>query len=616
VKFLKEAVVKTWALFVEGKKLYAVESSMFLRSTTRWKDGKEHTYWSIVENRRSRGHGVIQQTVLYLGEINDTQRAQWIKAIEVFDEQQSCTQQLKLFNAERPLPETTPDGVQVRLREFELHRPRQWGGCWLFTELWKELKLEQFWRPRLKLSREGTDWEHVLQTLVCYRLLDPGSEWRLHRFWFEHSALGDLLNEDFSVASKDTLYRCLDRLLDYKEELFEFLSQRWAALFGATFDVLLYDLTSTYFESDPPFAEGDKRRFGYSRDKRNDCVQIVIALILTPEGLPLSYEVFPGNTSDKTTLEKFLKKIEERYGKTDRIWVMDRGIPTEEVLARMRSTEPPVGYLVGTPRARLTQMQAELLKLQWQQAKQGVEVKLLPKEGELYVLARSRDRIAKERSMRTKQLKKLWARLKQLQSMELKRDRLLIKLGEAKNLYPSAWKVVEIEVSKETQLVFSLDKKKLRKLRGSEGHYLLRSNLSEQDPDKIWHLYMLLTQIEEAFKNLKGDLALRPIYHQLQSRIEAHVFVAFLAFCLHTTLRQKLRLRAPGLTPRSVFEQLSQIQMLDVYFPTTDSRWLIFRRYTAPNKVQKLLIDQLELQLPEQSPPRITAKRHLEPLST
>jgi len=587
---------------------------MFLRSTTRLKDGKKHYYWSIVENRRCRADRVVQQTVLYLGEINDSEREQWIRAIEVLDEDAGAVEQLKLFAAERRLLATAPDRVEVRLKDFELHRPRQWGGCWLFSELWKQLQLDEFWRVRLGCSREGTDWEHVLQTLVCYRLLDPGSEWRLHRVWFEQSAMGDLLAEDFSIVAKDTLYRCLDSLVQHKAELFEFLHQRWAALFGVKFDVLLYDLTSTYFESDPPFPEGDKRRFGHSRDKRSDCVQVVIALIITPEGLPLTYEVLSGNTADKTTLRAFVKKIENQYGKADRIWLMDRGVPTEEVLAEMRTSDPPIHYLVGTPKGRLTKLEAELLPLEWQKAKEGVEVKLLPRQGELYVLARSNDRVAKERAMRRRQLKKLWARLKELQQMAPARDTLLLKLGAAKSQYPSGWRLVKIEVGQDGELSFCLRKDKLREIRQREGRYLLRSNLGSENPAQLWQLYVLLTQIEEAFKNLKGDLAVRPIFHQLEKRIEAHIFVAFLAFCLHATLRHKLRLRAPGLTPRSVLEQLSAIQMLDVHFPTTDGRWLIFCRYTSPNKLQKLLIGQLALELPAQAPPRITSRRSLEPL--
>jgi hypothetical protein len=587
---------------------------MFLRSTSRFKDGKPHHYWSLVENRRCRGGRVVQHTVLYLGEINDSQKEQWIRAIEVFDEEGGGPAQLKLFAAERGLPTAAPEGVQVRLRDFELHRPRQWGGCWLFTELWKQLGLDEFWRGRLGFSREGTDWEHVLQTLCCYRLLDPGSEWRLHRVWFERSAMADLLGEDFALAAKDTLYRCLDRLLEHKGALFDHLSARWKDLFGVKFEVLLYDLTSTYFESDPPFPHSDKRRFGYSRDKRGDCVQVVIALVITPEGFPLAYEVMAGNTADNTTLRGFLDKIEGQYGKAQRIWIMDRGIPTEEVLGQMRSASPPVHYLVGTPKGRLGKLELELLGRPWHRVREGVEVKLLPRRGELYVLARSQDRVAKERAMRRRQLKKLWARLGELARMAPGRDTLLLKLGAAKGQWPAAWRLIEIEVSSQGRLRYSLRKDKLREIMRREGRYLLRSNLCAQDPAQLWGLYMTLVQVEEAFKNLKGDLALRPIHHQLEHRIEAHILIAFLAFCLHATLRHQLRLKAPGLTPRSVLEQLGAMQMLDVHFPTTDGRTLIFRRYTMPDKVQKLLLAQLDLELPPQSPPRITAQRTLHPL--
>ena len=578
------------------------------------KDGKEHFYWSLVENRRCRGNRIVQHTLLYLGEINDSQKEQWIRAIEVFDEDRGKSDQLTLFAAGQQLPEAAPDGVQVRLKDFEMHRPRQWGACWLFTEIWRELALEEFWRPRLGCSREGTDWEHVLQTLCCYRLLDPGSEWRLHRVWFEQTAMGDLLGEDFSLAAKDTLYRCLDRLLEHKEDLFGFLRRRWEDLFGVNFDVLLYDLTSTYFESDPPFPENDKRKFGYSRDKRGDCVQVVIALILTPEGFPLAYEVLPGNTADKTTLRGFLRKIETQYGKARRIWIMDRGIPTEDVLTEMRECDPPVHYLVGTPKGRLGKLEAELLPLDWQKAREGVEVKLLPRTGELYVLARSRDRVAKERAMRRRELKKLWARLAELKRQAPARDALLLKLGAAKAQSPAAWRLVEIQVAKDGALNYRLLKDKLREATRREGRYLLRSNLTEEDPGQIWKLYMLLTQVEEAFKNLKGDLAVRPIFHQNEQRIEAHIFVAFVAFCIHASLRHKLRLKAPGLTPRSLIEELRAIVMLDVHFPTTDGRTLIFSRFTIPNKTQKLLLAQLDLELPPQSPPRITSSRTLVPL--
>lgn len=586
---------------------------MFLRSTKRFKDGKEHRYWSLVESRRCGGGRVVQHTVLYLGEINDSQKEQWIRAIEVFDEERQCADELKLFAADRPLPPGTPDGVQVCLADFQLRRPRQWGGCWLFTELWKQLGLADFWRPRLGFSREGTDWEHVLQTLCCYRLLDPGSEWRLHRVWFHQSAMGDLLGEDFALAAKDTLYRCHDHLLEHKEAFFGFLRQRWEDLFKVKFDLLLYDLTSTYFESDPPFGEQDKRQFGYSRDKRSDCVQVVIALVVTPEGFPLAYEVMAGNTADKTTLQGFLQRIEAQYGKARRTWLMDRGIPTEATLEQMREADPPVHYLVGTPKGRLTQLEKQLLPLDWQQARQGVEVKLLPREGELYVLARSQDRVAKERAMRRRQLKKLWARLGELKGMTLERDALLLKLGAAQQQCPQGWRLVQVDVSPEGTLSYRLRKDKLKALTRREGRYLLRTNLAQSDPGQLWHLYMQLVQVEEAFKNLKGDLAVRPLHHQLMTRIEAHVFIAFMAYCLHATLRHRLRLKAPGLTPRSVIEQLCAMQMLDVHFPTTDGRWLIFKRYTMPEKTQKLLLAQLDLDLPAQAPPRLCSQQTLEP---
>jgi transposase len=501
-----------------------------------------------------------------------------------------------------------------------LARPRQWGACWLFGELWEQLGLREFWRKRLGRSREGTDWEHVLEVLAAYRLIEPGSEWRLHRHWYAHSAMGDLLGEDDALAAKDTLYRCLDRLLEHKRALFDHLTARWRDLFGVKFEVLLYDLTSTYFESDPPENEEDKRRFGYSRDKRGDCVQVVIALIVTPEGFPIAYEVLPGNTADKSTLKGFLKKIEEQYGKADRIWVMDRGIPTEDVLTEMRGSEPPIYYLVGTPKGRLNKLEKALAERPWEQVRDGVEVKLLPQDKELYVFAQSRDRIAKERSMRCRQLKALWRRLKQLQTMKLCAKDLLLKLGEARGRYRAAWRLIDFALpeadgkSKEpATFTFALNRQKLRQVRRREGRYLLRSNLIHRDPGLLWAAYMQLTQIEEAFKNLKGDLSIRPIFHQLEHRIEAHIMVAFLAYCLHVTLRHRLRVHAPGLTPRAALEKFATITMLDAHFPTTDGRWLRFARYTQPEKDHRLLLEKLGLQLPEQSPPRITSTRQIAP---
>jgi transposase len=582
---------------------------MFLRAKKRIKDGKEHRYWSVVENRRVSGGKSIQRQVLYLGEISDGQQAAWCRALEAFDEGAGRMTQIALFPADRQPPDVSCEAVQIRLQDFALHRPRQWGACWLALELWEQLQLDEFWGERLPPSRKGTSWLSVLKTLTCYRLIDPGSEWRLNRQWWDRSAMGDLLGEDAALAESHKLYRCLDKLVEHKAALFTHLHERWKSLFNPRFDVLLYDLTSTYFECDPP-ADG-KRKFGHSRDKRSDCVQVVIALIVTPEGFPLAYEVLAGNTSDKTTLKDFLTKLEKQYGKANRIWVMDRGIPTEETLAEMRASSPPVSYLVGTPKGRLTALEKDFLGKPWSQAKGSVDVKLLQQEGEVYILARSEKRVAKERAMRRRRLKKFWTRLKELLNRAPSRDQLLLKVGAAKHDAGRAAGLVDIRLPKAGETVtaetfhFTLNRKKLRACRRHEGRYLLRSNLTGQTPAALWAFYMQLTEVEQAFKELKGDLAIRPIYHQNDERIEAHIFVAFLAYCLQVTLKQRLRALAPGLTPRAVLEKFAAIQMLDVHFPSTDGRTLIFTRHTQPEKDHQLLLKQLKLELPLQPPPRI-----------
>ena len=581
---------------------------MFLRATTRKKDGKEHRYWSIVENRRLGDGRVLQRHVLYLGEINASQEWAWRKSIEVFEDGAKAPRTLSLFPEDR-CEGLVPDETVVRLRlsDLRLCRPRQWGACWLALWLWQELRLDEFWAKRLPRSRKGTRWDQVLFVLVAYRLLAPGSEWRLHREWYERSALADLLGADEGLSDIHTLYRCHDRLLEHKRAVFDHLTNRWRDLFNVSFDVLLYDLTSTYFECDPPEGDDAKRRFGHSRDRRSDCVQVVIALVVTPEGLPLAYEVLAGNTADNTTLRDFLARIEEQYGRARRIWAMDRGIPTEAVLQEMRESDPPVHYLVGTPKGRLSRFEKALLAQSWQEARPGVDVKLLPEEGELYVYAQSRDRVAKERAIRRRKLKRLWARLRQLSAMTLSREALLMKLGAARQKAPSAWRLVEVTLAKEEGTFrYRLRRDKFRQVRRREGRYLLRTNLTETDPAKLWHFYLQLVAVEEAFKNLKGDLAIRPIFHQREKRIEAHIFIAFLAYCLHVTLSRRLHPLAPGLTPRRVIEKFAAMHMLDVHIPTTDGRELVLTRYTQPEPELKLLIQKLALELPAQPPPKIT----------
>jgi len=582
---------------------------MFLRKTQRKKDGKTHEYWSVVESKRVAGGGVVQRHVLYLGEINSSQAAAWRKAIEVLDDHTGRPRTMALFPEDRCTGLTAGASVvQLRLSKMRLCRPRQWGACWLAGQLWQTLQLDRFWADRLLPSRKGTHWDQVLQVLVAYRLIAPGSEWKLHRDWFGKSAMADLLGADFGLVEAHKLYACHDLLLQHKNALFAHLTARWRDLFNADFDVLLYDLTSTYFEINASdVAEGDKRRHGYSRDKRSDCPQVVIALVVTPDGLPLAYEVLAGNTADCTTLRMFLARIEQQYGRARRVWVMDRGIPTEAVLAEMRASDPPVQYLVGTPKGRLSRLEKRLLAKPWQEARPGVAVKLLAEGDELYVFAESIDRVSKERAMRRRQLKWLWKRLRELAAMEVPREEMLMKLGAARARAPTAWRLVDLEMDKEgSMFIYALNRQKLRRIRRREGRYLLRTNLTENDPALLWQYYTQLVAVEQAFKNLKGDLAIRPVFHQEERRVEAHIFIAFLAYCLQVTLQRRLHALAPGLTARSALEKFAAVQMIDVHLPTTDGRELVLTRYTQPEPELRLLIQQLKLDLPPQPLPRIT----------
>ena len=585
---------------------------MFLREKTRTKDGKTHRYWSVVENRRVSGGRVVQRQVLYLGELNDNQRAGWIRTIEAIWGEKPTARQLALFPDDREaLPIADYETVKVRLDKIELRRPREWGASWLGLYVWDMLELDTFWRSRLPSSRKGTSWLNMLKALVCYRLIDPGSEFRFHREWYVRSAIGNLLGEDYSLAQKDKAYRCLDMLLEHRDELFGFLKGQWGKLFGAKYDVLLYDLTSTYFESEPPPAGCDsKKRFGYSRDKRSDCVQVVVALVLTPEGFPVAYEVYPGNTRDTATLGEFLDRIEKRYGKFRRTWLMDRGIPTEEMLEKMR--ERGIDYLVGTPKGHLTWVEKPLLEKTWVEARENVRVKILQQESEFYVFVESQDRVAKERSMRRRRLKRLWASLSELRNRKsITRDDLLMHIGAFKKEAGRDFRLVNISIPKpqepvnENTFLFSLNRERLRQAYRREGRYLLRSNMQADAPETVWETYLLLTRIEQAFKDLKGSLSIRPLWHQLERRIEAHIFVSFLAFCLHTTLRNLARGRASGLTSEAIMEKLSSMQMIDVHLPTTDGRHIVMSRYTQPEKDVSLLLAQLGLTLPEQPPPKV-----------
>ena len=582
---------------------------MFLRSTNRKKDGKDHRYFSIVENQRVSGNKTVQRTVLYLGEINDQQQTSWRKTLSVFDEDKQTYTNLSLFPEDRPLPEDAVDSIQVRLSGLELKRPRPFGNCWLASEVWHQLGLTEFWRERLPEGREAVSWEKVLRLLVVNRLLEPGSEFRVHRHWFVESAMDALLESDFQVAEKDRLYRCLDRVLEHKQELFVWLKQKWAELFEADFEVLLYDLTSTYFEGEGE--ENPKAKRGYSRDSRPDCVQVVIALVVTPDGFPLAYEVMDGNTSEQKTLRPFLDHIEKTYGKARRVWVMDRGIPTEATLAEMREPGRETFYLVGTPKGRINKHEKKWLDLPWQQVRDSVQVKLYEHAGELYVLARSDGRQAKEIAIRRKRLVRLLRKLRAMRRSLPGRDQLL-RIGAARKEAGRAFGFLKIHLPAAGEAVtrrtfhFEVDRDKLRKAEQRDGHYLLRSNLTAEDPAVLWTRYVQLTQIEAVFRSLKSELGIRPVYHRLEHRVDAHIMVAFLAYCLQVTLKNLLRHHAGGLTSPRVIEQLAGIQMLDVWAPTTTGQWLSMSRYTQPDHATELLLTSLGLHLPPQPPPKIS----------
>jgi hypothetical protein len=587
---------------------------MFLRFNTRKKDGKTHRYWSVVENRRLHAGHTTQRTVLYLGEIHDAQQAAWRKSLDALNETTRLTEQICLFPDDRPLPPDQLHGLQVKLSELTLQHPRAFGDCWLACRLWDELQLDVFWRERLPDGKAAVPWYKVLELLAVRQLIAPGSKWHLHRHWFLTSAMDQLLDEDFAVAAKNRLYECLDRLDAHRAALFTHLQARWKDLFGATYDLLLYDLTSTYFEGE--MADAPKAVHGYSRDRRPDCRQVILAVVLSAEGFPLAYEVMPGNTSDKTTLQPFLEKIQAQYGKAQRLWIMDRGIPTEAVLQAMRTSDPPVAYLVGAPRAHWEQFKDEWEKIPWQKLRETVEVKLLAHGDEVYVLVQSQDRRAQEVAIRRRKLARLLRTLRTLRRTRQRpwrRDTLLHKLGAAHKAAGGAWRFVKITLPAAGQPVnrdtfrFALLKPKLTEAEARDGYTLLRAFRAGDQAASLWERYLQLGEIEGVFKTLKSDLRLRPIRHHLGPRIEAHILVCFLAYCLQVTLRKRLAAHAPGLTPRAALETLSGILMLDVHLPLTDGRELVLPRYTQPEPEQRLVLEKVGWDLPPQPPTRIRA---------
>ena len=577
--------------------------AMFLRAHERRKDGKEHTYWSLVETVRT-ADGPRQRTLCYLGELNSSAQARWLKTVEVFNEQGE-SQQLKLFPSDVEPPANDPNVARVILNKVRLERTRQFGACWLGLQLWKQLGLDHFFAQRVDGDRAEVPWSQIAAVLAINRLCAPGSELKIEEHWYPGTALDDLLEIEEGKLNDTRLYRCLDKLVPEKTRLEQHLKGRYGELFQADFDVLLYDLTSTYVEGGAE--ENALMRRGYSRDHRPDCEQLIIALVVNREGFPFSYEVFDGNRADVSTLETILRMVERKHGKARRVWVFDRGVVSEENLAAIRRRGGH--YLVGTPRSKLKQFEAELLQANWQQVRPEVEVKLvgIPQGEETFILCRTQGRQQKEKAIRSRFSARIEDALGRLERRvaagRLKdRDKIQRCLGRIEARHPQVadlydMRVVVMAEGLRVQWAIKPERQTWRDAR--EGAYLLRTNLSDENAQALWSQYMQLTEVEAAFRALKSELSIRPLFHQLERRVKAHVLVAFLGYAMWVTLKHLLKRWPSELSPAKALELLATLHSADIVLPTTDGREIRLRRITEPTSEQKLLLQQLRIPLPD-----------------
>jgi len=578
---------------------------MFLRSHSRIKDGKPHCYWSLVETVRTPD-GPRQRTLCYLGELNDSAQARWLKTIEVFN-QDGEAQQLKLFPSEVEPPAHDPDVAQVLLKKVRLERTRQLGPCYLGWELWRRLKLDEFFASTIDTDGADVAWSRVAAVLAINRLCAPGSELAIEQRWYPATALGDVLHIEEGKINDTRLYRCLDRMLPQKTKLEQHLKQRYGELFEVEFDVMLYDLTSTYVEGSA-LANPMMRR-GYSRDHRPDCLQLVLALIVNSEGFPCSYEVFNGNRADVTTMEVILRMVERKYGKARRIWVMDRGIVSEANLAAIRKRDGQ--YLVGTPRSQMKGFETQLKEeTHWEQVRDEVQVKLIsiPGGAETFILCKTEGRQQKEQAIRnrfaTRMEKALGSLQKQVKAGRLKnRDKIHVRIGRILASHPQVSDLYQIalkEQSGQLYLEWSAKAGQQQWRETREGAYLLRTNLTATTAADLWEKYMQLTEVEAAFRALKSELSIRPLFHQVERRVKAHVMVAFLGFALWVTLKHLLAGKQSEWSAARSLAALATLQSADIVLPTTDARQIRLRRITEPTAEQKRLLSQLGIELPDQ----------------
>jgi transposase len=577
--------------------------AMFLRAHERRKDGKEHTYWSLVETVRT-ADGPRQRTLCYLGELNSSAQARWLKTVEVFNEQGE-SQQLKLFPSDVEPPANDPNVARVILNKVRLERTRQFGACWLGLQLWKQLGLDNFFERRVDGDRAEVPWSQIAAVLAINRLCAPGSELKIEERWYPSTALDDLLEIAEGKLNDTRLYRCLDKILPEKTRLEQHLKERYGELFQADFDVLLYDLTSTYVEG--AAQENALMRRGYSRDHRPDCEQLIIALVVNREGFPFSYEVFDGNRADVTTLETILRVVERKHGKARRVWGFDRGVVSEENLAAIRRRGGH--YLVGTPRSKLKQFEAELLQDNWQQVRPEVEVKLvgIPQGEETFILCRTQGRQQKEKAIRSRFSARIEDALRRLERRvaagRLKdRDKIQRCLGRIEARHPQIADLYDMRVvvmAERLRVQWAIKSERQTWRDAREGAYLLRTNLRNENAPALWSQYMQLTEVEAAFRALKSELSIRPLFHQLERRVKAHLLVAFLGYAMWVTLKHLLKRWQSELSPAKALELLATLHSADIVLPTTDGREIRLRRVTEPTSEQKQLLQQLRIQLPD-----------------
>jgi len=579
---------------------------MFLRKLRVHKDGKEHGYWSLVETVRT-ADGPRQRTLCYLGELNGSAHARWQKTVEVFNEHGESTQ-LKLFPSEAETPDD-PNVARVLVKKVRVERRRRFGDGYLGLELWKRLGLDEFFAQHLDGDGADVAWSRVAAVLAINRLCAPGSELAVEQHWYPSTALDDLLHIAKGKMNDTRLYRCLDRLLPLKTKIEQHLKQRFGELFQTEFDVLLYDLTSTYVEG--AAEENPLMRRGYSRDHRPDCEQLVLALIVNPDGFPFSYELFDGNRADVSTVEAILRTVERKHGKARRVWIFDRGVVSEENLVAIRKRGGQ--YLVGTARSKLKQFEQELLKDDFEKIRPEVAVKQIqiPSDEETYILCRTAGRKEKEKAIRSRFVAKIEKALvgleKRIAEGKLKdRDKMLLRLGRIQASHPQVADLYEMAVKDRKEgprLVWQQKPEQQQWLEAREGAYLLRTNLKVDGAADLWKKYMQLTEVEAAFRTLKSELAIRPLFHQLEKRVKAHVLVAFLGYALQVTLKHLLKRSGSEYVPAQALKRLAEIHSVDIVLPTVEGREIWLRRIAKLDEEQQKILYQLQLQLPERLEP-------------